>query len=101
MFQVTPEGVLAWEYINPCSIDGVKKIIIDSIPRDYNASGFSVMYPPDHPALKGRNLTPKGTITELAARGEFGGITETRPPKPGEGGGRKGKGKRGRKGGKK
>ena len=101
MFQVTPEGVLAWEYINPCSIVGVKKIIIDSIPRDFNASGFSVMYPPDHPALKGRNLTPKGTITELAARGEYGGITETRAPKPGEIVGRKGRGKKGGKRGKK
>ena len=42
MFQVTPEGELAWEYINPCSVEGVKKIIIDPMPRDYNASGFSV-----------------------------------------------------------
>ena len=87
MFQVTAEGELVWEYINPCTIEGVKKIIIDPTPTDYNAAGFSMMYASDHPALKERDLTPKGTITELAEEGEYGGITETLPPITGEGGG--------------
>ncbi|MBW1914034.1 MAG: hypothetical protein JRI86_03765 [Deltaproteobacteria bacterium] len=105
MFQITPNGELAWEYINPCTTEGIKKIIIDPPPRDYNASGFSWMYSPDHPALKGRNLTPKGTITELAAQGEFGGLTETTAKPPSEraskrGGKNRGKGK-GKGGGKK
>jgi hypothetical protein len=98
MFQITPNGELAWEYINPCTTEGIKKIIIDPPPRDYNASGFSWMYSPDHPALKGRNLAPKGTITELAAQGEFGGLTETTAKPPSEraskrGGKDRGKGK--------
>ncbi|MBW1915176.1 MAG: hypothetical protein JRI86_09580 [Deltaproteobacteria bacterium] len=98
MFQVTSDGELAWEYIVPMRAEGIRKVIIDMDSRSNNV-GFPWMYGPDHPALKGKDLTPKGKITELAIQGKLGqGLSEgiQWPRKSGKG--RKGKGgKRGKK----
>ena len=69
-FEVTPEGEVVWEYINPVTADGIKKIIGDSPPQ-YNNSFRCYRYGPDFPGLKGKDLRPKGTITELVDRGEI------------------------------
>lgn len=63
LFEVTHEGELAWEYINPVTREGG---ILEAIPDSYpmtNAVFRAYRYGSDHPALAGKDLTPKGTIT--------------------------------------
>ncbi len=67
-FEVTDKGELAWEYINPVTRDGPVKTLGDALPM-VNSAFRAYRYPADHPAFKGRDLTPKGTITERAAQG--------------------------------
>jgi len=62
-----------------------------------NSAFRAFRYPVDHPAFKGRDLTPKGTITERAAQG-IDTYPKPRPPgdRPqGKGGGQGGPGGRG------
>jgi len=88
LFQVTPDGEVVWEYINPVTSNGVKTMVHES---DRHGVTRVQWYPPDYPAFKGKDLTPRGTITELAAQGKIA------PP---SGGGKGGKGGKGSKGGK-
>ena len=67
-FEVTAKGELAWEYINPVTRDGPVKVLGDVLPMT-NSAFRAYRYAADHPAFKGRDLTPKGTITERAAQG--------------------------------
>ena len=79
-FEVTAEGELVWEYINPITREyGTVKTMPDSIPMT-NSVFRAYRYGPDHPALKGKDLTPKGTITEA-----FAMKADSRPPR-GQGG---------------
>jgi hypothetical protein len=99
-FEVTKEGEVVWEYICPGTRAGIRKFIGDG--DAYQNSTFRVYrFGADHPALKGRDLKPLGTITELAAQGKFGGLSEgipeARAPRDRGKGDRKG----GKKGGKK
>jgi hypothetical protein len=96
-FEVTADGKLAWEYINPVTRDGPVKVLGDVLPM-VNSAFRAYRYTPDHPAFKGRELTPKGTITERAAQGVD--VYKSRPQGQGPGGGdRRGQGGRGGKGG--
>ena len=80
LFEVTAQGELAWEYINPVTRSlGTVKTLPDSIPMT-NSVFRCYRYGPDHPAFKGRDLTPKGTITE-----DFAMKADTRPSR-GQGG---------------
>jgi hypothetical protein len=100
-FEVTKEGEVVWEYICPGTRAGIRKFIGDG--DAYQNSTFRVYrYAADHPALKDRDLKPLETITELAAQGKFGGLSEgiPEPRAPRERGRDKG-GKGGGKGGKK
>ena len=93
-------GNILWEYINPVTRDGPVKLLGDVLPMA-NSAFRAYRYPVDHPAFKGRDLTPKGTITERAAQGID--VYRKRPPgdrPPGQGGGgRRGQGGGGRGGG--
>ena len=98
LFEVTAKGELAWEYINPATKElGTVKIMPDSVPMT-NSVFSARRYGPDHPALKGKDVTPKGTITDAFARAP----QPQREPKgpgeqqPGSGGEAKGRGKGGR-----
>jgi hypothetical protein len=75
-FEVTSDGKLAWEYINPVTRDGAVKVLGDVLPMT-NSVFRAFRYGPGHPAFKGRDLTPKGTITERAAQG-----LDARPRRP-------------------
>jgi len=84
-FEVTAEGELVWEYINPVTRAlGTVKIMPDSLPMT-NSVFRAYRYGPDHPALKGKDLTPKGTITEA-----FTVKADTRQPRGPGGGQRRG-----------
>ena len=96
--EVTAKGELVWENINPVTRDGPVKALGDVLPM-VNSAFRAYRYPADHPAFKGRDLTPKGTITERAEKGID--VYRKRPQgdrPPGQGGGerRGGKGGRGR-----
>jgi len=98
-FEVTDKGELVWEYINPITRDGPVKVLGDVLPMT-NSAFRAFRYPADHPAFKGRDLTPKGTITERFAQG----IDKYPKRGPGDGKGkgkddRRGKGGKGGKGG--
>ena len=98
-FEVTSKGELAWEYINPVTRDGPVKTLGDVLPM-VNSAFRAYRYAADHPAFKGRELTPKGTITERSEKGID--VYRKRPPgdrPPGQGGGsRGGRGGQGRQG---
>lgn len=76
-FEVTRDGEVVWEYINPVTRDGPVKELGDALPM-VNSAFRAFRYPADHPAFKGRDLTPKGTITSRAAQGLD--VYRKRPP---------------------
>ena len=91
LFEVTPDGEVVWEYINPGQNSGIKKVIVDEESNSHSVFR-AYRYGPDHPAFRGKDLTPKGKITDLFAAGKL----EYKPGAPGGD-----KGKKGDKGGKK
>ena len=68
LFEVTASGQLVWEYINPVTRDGAVKTLGDVLPMT-NSLFRAFRYGLDHPAFRGRELTPQGTLTERAAQG--------------------------------
>jgi hypothetical protein len=74
IFQVTREREVVWEYIVPVMDivapnatlkDIYKKVISD---KDHNWTFAAHWYPADHPGLAGRDLSPKGKITDILAQ---------------------------------
>jgi hypothetical protein len=77
MFEVTEDGEVVWEYINPVTANGVAYSVTDG-----SSGGHSTFrcyrYGPDHPGLVGRDLTPQGQITDFnneMTRAQFGAAT--------------------------
>jgi hypothetical protein len=95
LFEITPTGEMAWQYVNPMVRGGI--LAQGELPgKDmrghlWNAVFKVHRYAPDYPALAGRDLTPKGVI-ELPAsqKGKTGlnGMTEQQQPDRGPGRGR-------------
>ena len=82
-FEVTPDCELVWEYINPITREfGVLKTIGDMIPMA-NSVFRCYRYAADHPALKGKDLTPKGLITDVVNRPARRDPAEEKFPQPG------------------
>ena len=89
-FEVTAQGKLVWEYINPVTKEfGTVKILPDALPM-VNSAFRAYRYGADHPALKGKDLKPLGTITDAFPR-QPDPPAKNRPPGQRQGGG-KGKG---------
>lgn len=62
-FEVAPSDTsVVWEYINPMTRDGLKKIKKDNYPT-YNGVFRAYRYSASHPALAGHDLTPGATMT--------------------------------------
>jgi hypothetical protein len=62
-FEVAPsDSAIVWEYINPMTRDGIKRIKTDHYPT-YNGVFRAYRYASDHPALAGHDLTPGSTMT--------------------------------------
>lgn len=70
MFEVTKEGEIVWEYINPVTAKkGAQAWLEDTLafPSGPKGDGNNMVfrahrYGPDFPGLKGKDLTPKGQI---------------------------------------
>ncbi len=70
IFEVAPEGDVVWEYINPVgdrleNDRGIYEIMTDKVGEGFNSIFKCQRYSPDFPGLEGKDLTPKGRITEL------------------------------------
>ena len=62
-FEVAPDDTsIVWEYINPMTRNGIKKIKTDNYPT-YNGVFRAYRYASTHPALDGHDLTPGNTMT--------------------------------------
>ena len=62
-FEVAPiDTAIVWEYTNPMTRDGIKKIKVDHYPT-YNGVFRAYRYAADCPALIGHDLTPGATMT--------------------------------------
>jgi hypothetical protein len=62
-FEVAPDDTsIVWEYINPITRDGIKKIKTDNYPT-YNAAFRAYRYSSDDPALADKDLAAGETIT--------------------------------------
>jgi len=57
----TPEGDEVWRYVNPVGMNGIASQ--GQTPRN-NMVFKTYRYGEDHPAVKGRNLTPRGRLEE-------------------------------------
>ena len=69
-FEVTPEGEVVWEYINPVGVQssgeyGIYRIMTDTAGRQFNSVFRAARYSADYPGLNGRDLVPMGQITEI------------------------------------
>ena len=81
---MTPACELVWEYINPATKEfGVLKTMPDNIPMA-NSSFRCYRYSADHPALKGKDLTPKGLLTDVVNRPARRDPSTDKFPQPGE-----------------
>ena len=64
LFEVSPEGEVVWEYINPATNDGPKNWLEDNAFPGENVTFRAHRYGPDYPGLAGRELKPRGQIAE-------------------------------------
>ena len=71
--EITPEKEVVWEYINPIDRNTRKSYKTLITPDHFNSlGGWSPMrYSPDFPGLHGKDLTPKGNITDFSTSGEI------------------------------
>jgi len=79
-FEVTLDGDVVWEYINPvlarANPPRISTTLRDSDGR--NASVFrAYRYGPDYPGLAGKDLTPLGPITESTVEGALDKFRES------------------------
>ncbi|MCP4610957.1 MAG: DUF1566 domain-containing protein [Planctomycetes bacterium] len=82
LLEVTQNGDLVWEYINPINTDGIKEINVDQYPMN-NAMFRAYRYSADHPALADKYLEPGDTLTGKAPayNSPSPGINAIAPPK--------------------
>jgi hypothetical protein len=81
------DTALVWEYFNPMTRDGIKKIKVDNYPT-YNGVFRAYRYTSDHPALVGHDLTPGSTMTGSTPNyftpGDITAIKEDQPMPSGD-----------------
>ncbi len=66
LVEMTPDDEVVWEYINPVTADdGIVTTVITSEQTNVFGGWSPYRYPPDHPGLAGKDLTPQGPITEF------------------------------------
>jgi hypothetical protein len=61
LFEVMPTGEVVWEYLSSASSLGVQE---RQLPYPLHHIQNSHRLAPDHPALRGRDLSPKGSVFE-------------------------------------
>ncbi len=80
LFEVTPEGLTVWQYINPVVRGGIlaqgERPGKDVRGHLFNAVFKIHRYQPDYPGLQERNLTPKGEIPLPASQKGKSGLDQ-------------------------
>ena len=69
-FEVTADGEVVWEYVNPVGDRtggeyGIYTTMTSDAGRQFNSTFKCARYAPDYSGLAGRELTPMGQVTEL------------------------------------
>ena len=64
LLEITPDGEIVWEYVNPVTADGIVKTLITSEHENVFGGWSPLRFLEDFPGLRGHDLTPKGPITE-------------------------------------
>ena len=66
--EVDREGNVVWEYVSPVTAaDGIVTTVITSMHTNILGGWSPFRYAPHHPGLAGKDLSPKGPITEFHA----------------------------------
>lgn len=65
LLEITPEGEVVWEYVNPVTNAGIFRTIITSEHENVMGGWAPLRYPVDFPGLAGKDLSPKGPITQF------------------------------------
>ena len=68
MVELTPDGEVVWDYVNPVTWGGqIVETLITGNPDHQNVfNGWAPLrWAPDYPGLAGKDLTPKGLITQF------------------------------------
>ena len=69
LVEVAPDGEVVWEYVSPVTADdGMVTTVITSMHTNILGGWSPFRYAPHHPVLAGKDLSPKGPITEFNAR---------------------------------
>lgn len=73
LLEITPGGEVVWEYVNPVTNAGIVKTLITSEHENVFGGWSPLRYPVDFPGLAGKDLSPKGSITDFHGDGTTGG----------------------------
>ena len=69
LLEITPEGEVVWEYVNPVTNAGIVKTIVTSEHENTFGGWSPLRYGVDFPGLAGKDLSPKGPITAFHGEG--------------------------------
>jgi hypothetical protein len=64
LLEIAPDGEVVWEYVNPLTNAGILKTIVTSEHENVFGGWSPLRYPEDFPGLDGKDLSPKGLITD-------------------------------------
>ena len=83
LVEKTPDEEVVWEYINPVTAEaGIVTTVVTTEHSNLFGGWAPLRFAPDHPTLIGRDLSPKGPITEFMRAEESprtDSATELRP----------------------
>ena len=65
LLEITPEGEVVWEYVNPLTNAGIQKTLITSEHENVFGGWSPLRYLADFPGLVGKELSPKGLVTDF------------------------------------
>ncbi len=65
LMEIAPDGEVVWEYVNPLTNAGIVKTLITSEHENVFGGWSPLRYLEDFPGLAGKELSPKGLITDF------------------------------------
>jgi len=81
LVELTPDDEVVWEYVIPVTANhGIVTTMITGVHTNTGGGWSPYRYAADHPGLAGRDLTPKGQITEFHNRENLGAGDEQELP---------------------
>jgi hypothetical protein len=65
LLEIIPKGEVVWEYVNPVTNSEIVKTLITSEHENVFGGWSPLRYLEDFPGLAGKDLSPKGLITDF------------------------------------